>query len=78
MEILHQRGIKPEETVYLGNDMLNDVWAAARAGWRTVLFAVDKTQTTFRENEPQCEELKPDAIVINAQSLFTLFKINGS
>jgi len=73
--ILVQKGIKPEDIVYIGNDMLNDVWAAAQAGWRTILFAIDETQITLRENEPKCNKLKPDAIVTDAKSLKAIFNI---
>ena len=76
--VLAQRGIKPEEVVYIGNDMLNDVWAAARAGWRTILFAVDESQTTLRSDEPNCTQVQPDAVVTNAESLLEMFGINQS
>jgi putative hydrolase of the HAD superfamily len=75
IDILQQQRIKPEEIVYIGNDMLNDVWAAARAGWRTILFAVDATQTTLRSDEPNCTQLQPDAIVTKAESLMDMFAI---
>ena len=74
IDILSQRGIKPKEIVYIGNDMLNDVWAAAQAGWRTILFAADGTQTTLRKDEPNCIHLQPDAIITKVDSLSDLFK----
>jgi len=30
------------KTLYVGNDMLNDIWTATEAGCRTVLFAGDQ------------------------------------
>jgi len=71
--MLVQQGIKPEEVVYIGNDMLNDVWAAAQAGWRTILFAADETQTSLRKDEPNCAHLQPNAIVTKAESIIKMF-----
>jgi len=71
--ILAQQGIKPEEIVYIGNDMLNDVWAAAQAGWQTILFAADETQTTLRKDEPNCTQVQPNAIVTKVESLIKMF-----
>lgn len=71
--ILAKRGIQPEQIVYIGNDMLNDIWAAAQAGWRTLLLAVDESQTVLRENEPKCDTLRPDAIVTQTESLIEIF-----
>ena len=41
VEELAQRGCPPNHAVYIGNDMLNDVWAAQQVGFRTILFAGD-------------------------------------
>lgn len=71
--ILGRQGIEPEQIAYIGNDMLNDIWAAAQAGWKTILFAADKTQTTLRENQPKCGALEADAIVTQAESLIEMF-----
>ena len=71
--ILVQQGIKPEQIVYIGNDMLNDVWSAAQAGWRTILLAADQTQTTMRDDEPICTQLQPDAVVTKAESIMEMF-----
>ncbi|MDR3201171.1 MAG: HAD family hydrolase [Spirochaetales bacterium] len=56
-------GIRPHETLYMGNDMLNDIWAAKQAGFRTALFAGDGRSLRLRENDPRCAGLKPDFIV---------------
>lgn len=66
LDVLSTMGITPTETLYIGNDMLNDVWAAAQFGLRTVLFAVDIGQTTLRQDDPRCAQLRPDALVTHA------------
>ncbi len=57
-----QRGIAPAETLYVGNDCLNDMWTAQQAGCRTALFAGDRRSLRWRESDPRCAGLKPDAV----------------
>ncbi len=56
-------GIVPEETVYVGNDMLNDVSTSKRAGCRAILFAGDKRSLRLREEREDCKGVEPDAII---------------
>lgn len=49
--------------LYVGNDMLNDVWTATQTGCRTVLFAGDKRSLRLRETDPRCKGLQPTTIV---------------
>ncbi len=63
IETLSRQGISPEEIVYLGNDMLNDISVAQRCGLRTILFAGDSTQTLLREDELHFRDIQPDAVV---------------
>lgn len=51
------------KTLYVGNDMLNDIWAASNAGCRTCLFVGDKRSLRLREDDKRCKKLIPDAIV---------------
>ncbi|MDR1932529.1 MAG: HAD family hydrolase [Spirochaetales bacterium] len=62
-------GIRPEETVYAGNDMLNDVWAAKEAGFCTALFAGDGRSLRLRGDDPRCAGLKPDFVLKSLASL---------
>jgi len=52
--------------------MLNDVWAASNCGMRTLLFAVDETQTVLREDEERCRDLRPDGVVTEAEQVAEL------
>jgi len=63
VEYLKSQGIWPSETLYVGNDMLNDIWAAQRHGFRTVLFVGDSTQAKLRREERRCRGIEPDAII---------------
>ena len=51
------------KTLYVGNDMLNDIWTAAQVGCRTCLFAGDRRSLRLREDDKRCKGLIPDAIV---------------
>jgi len=59
----HNHGIELSETLYVGNDMLNDVFTAQQAGCKTVLFAGDQRSLRLRENDARCNNLKPDATI---------------
>ncbi len=59
--------ISPEETLFIGNDMLNDVFAAQKAGFKTALFAGDKRSLRLREK--QVGNLKPDFIITELEQL---------
>ncbi len=58
-----KHGITPAQTVYVGNDLRNDVWTAQREGCRTVLFAGDARSLRRRESDPECRDVRPDRIV---------------
>lgn len=61
--------LRPDQCVYVGNDMLNDVWTASLAGCRTVLFAGDRRSLRLREDEPRAAGLQPDAVITRFSQL---------
>ena len=62
-EALFEHGVKPDEVLYLGNDMRNDVWGAAQAGFRTALFAGDRRSLRLRSDMAEFSGLQPDLII---------------
>lgn len=66
---LANRDIAPRQVLYLGNDMRNDIWPAARAGFKTALFAGDARSLRLREDHPQCRGLAPDLIVTDLNQI---------
>jgi putative hydrolase of the HAD superfamily len=56
-------GIRPEEALYIGNDMYNDIYPASKTGFRTALFAGDKRSLRLREDIPLIKNVKPDLII---------------
>jgi putative hydrolase of the HAD superfamily len=65
-------GIEPQETVYIGNDMLNDMYTAHTAGMRTVLFAGDARSLKMRTDDPRCSDVRPDRTVTGLEQLTVL------
>jgi putative hydrolase of the HAD superfamily len=65
-------GVTPGQTLYLGNDMLNDIWAAAQVGFKTVLFAGDARSLRLRRDLDQIRNLSPDAVITELNQLLRL------
>jgi putative hydrolase of the HAD superfamily len=53
----------PETCLYVGNDMLNDIFAAAVSGFRTLLFAGDRRSLRLREDNKLCGATRPDGVI---------------
>ena len=67
MKMEEKDHIQPGEVLYVGNDMLNDIWPATLEGFNSALFAGDRRSLHWREDDRRCQDLKPD-IVINSLS----------
>jgi len=57
------RGVHSRNVLYIGNDMLNDVAAACRAGFRTAWFAGDARSLHRRAEDPRVAGTQSDLIV---------------
>ncbi|QIA08136.1 HAD family hydrolase [Draconibacterium halophilum] len=61
--------IEPSETIFVGNDMLKDVYTATKAGVRTVLFAGDERSLRLREDDQRVKGMFPDFIINDLKQL---------
>ena len=61
--VLELKSVAAEYTLYVGNDMLNDIYPADTVGFQTALFAGDKRSLRLRENDTCCQKLSPDLVV---------------
>jgi putative hydrolase of the HAD superfamily len=61
------------ETLYVGNDMLNDIYCAREAGCKTVLFAGDRRSLRLREKDERCLAIQPDAVITSLPQLLEIF-----
>lgn len=66
---LSKKGIAPGNVLYVGNDMLNDIYPSHKAGFQTCLFAGDKRSLRLREDIPECRFTVPDAIIKDLNQL---------
>ena len=66
---LTSRGILPNEALYVGNDMLNDIWAAGEAGLQTAWFAGDQRSCRPRQGDARCQGVTPDLVLTNLMQL---------
>lgn len=60
VDALARRRISPAETLYVGNDMLNDVAGAAGVGFRTALFSGDTRSLRLRQGDARISGIEPD------------------
>ena len=68
-ETLAQIGIIPSQTLYVGNDMRNDILPASQVGFRTALVATDRRSLRLREGDPSVAHINPDLVVTNLSDL---------
>jgi putative hydrolase of the HAD superfamily len=62
-EQLKHMDISVGSALYIGNDMLNDMYPAKQAGFKTGLFAGDARSLRLRENDPVCKDLSVDLVI---------------
>ncbi|MCP4194244.1 MAG: HAD family hydrolase [Planctomycetaceae bacterium] len=69
LEKLGKGQISASETLYIGNDMLNDVATASRAGMKTALFAGDARSLRLRAEDSRILGYSPDLVVTDLNQL---------
>ncbi|MBW2644225.1 MAG: hypothetical protein JRC89_12900 [Deltaproteobacteria bacterium] len=60
---LKNMDVPAHSAIYFGNDMLNDIYTAKKAGFKTGLFAGDTRSLRLRENDPKCKDLSADIVI---------------
>ncbi len=66
---LKRMNIPEQSVLYVGNDMLNDIYPAQNAGFHTALFAGDTRSLRLRKDDPKCKNLSPDLIITDLRHL---------
>lgn len=61
--LMNKYHIQPGECVFIGNDMLKDVYTAHQSGLQTALFAGDQRSLRLRTDDPKVKGIKPDYII---------------
>jgi putative hydrolase of the HAD superfamily len=68
-EMLKHYNLRPNQTLYVGNDMLNDIHPAAQAGFHTALFAGDERSLRLREDDDAIRGTVPDVVITELTQL---------
>ena len=61
-DVLSRYSVDPEQTIYVGNDMLNDMWAASQFGLKTAWYVGDQRSVRERAEDARCQRFKPDLV----------------
>jgi len=67
--------LSPRNVLYVGNDMLKDVYPAHHFGMKTALFAGDKRSLKWRKDDKRCKNIQPDLIVTSLSQLKKCIKL---
>jgi putative hydrolase of the HAD superfamily len=62
-------GLSTAVSLYVGNDMLNDIYAAKQLGFQTALFAGDKRSLRLRTDDARCTNLSADLVLTDLGQL---------
>ena len=66
-------GIDAGQAAFVGNDMLKDIYPAAKRGMKTVFFAGDKRSLRLRADRAEVIGLEPDATITDLKQLKQIF-----
>ena len=69
VEQLKEMGIHKRSVLYLGNDMLNDIYPAHTVGFQTALFAGDARSLRWRKKDWRCRDLSADLVITDLMQL---------
>lgn len=72
---LKKKGITPEETAFVGNDMLKDTWTATQAGMKTIFFAGDERAYRLHLGDERTKNLKPDYTITDLKQLLDILNL---
>ena len=66
---LKDMNIPTDSVLYVGNDMLNDIYPAQKTGFKTGLFAGDARSLRLRQDEPTCSGISADIVITDLVQL---------
>jgi putative hydrolase of the HAD superfamily len=69
-----QHGLRPDEILFVGNDMLKDIVPAAKVGFRTALFAGDQRSLKLRQDDDRCRDVRADSVITTLDDLLSLLR----
>jgi putative hydrolase of the HAD superfamily len=67
--VMNAMGLSTAASLYVGNDMLNDIYPAKRLGFQTALFAGDTRSLRLRTDDARCVNLSADLVLTDLGQL---------
>ena len=61
--------VRPNQVLYIGNDMRNDIWPASEIGFKTGLFAGDERSYRKRKGDKDVAHVKPDIVITELEQI---------
>ena len=74
IEPLNNYGLRPSDVLFVGNDMLKDIYAAQQVGFKTCFFAGDMRAYRLRKDHPEASKSKPDYVVTELQQILDILQ----
>ena len=68
-ERLAEYEVRRDQIIYVGNDMLKDIYPSTAAGFQTVLFAGDGRSLRLREDDDRCVGVAADLVITDLLQL---------
>jgi len=62
-------GLNTHEILYVGNDLLNDIWPAQQVGFKTALFAGDARSLRWRKGDKRIAGVRPDIVLTELKQI---------
>ena len=72
-----KRGISASDTLFVGNDMLNDIKPARETGMVTALFAGDSKSLRLRKDMEDVNNIKPDYILTSLNQVLIILGLQN-
>jgi len=69
---LRNMEISAHSVLYIGNDMLSDIYPAKMVGFKTALFAGDARSLRMREDHPKCQNISADIVISDLVQILDL------
>ena len=69
--------LEPEQVLFVGNDMLKDIYTSNKIGFKTALYAGDKRSLRIREDREETKGLKPDFVITGLSQLFEIIELQN-
>lgn len=64
--------LQTADAVFVGNDMLKDIYTATNSGLKTALFSGDKRSLRIREDDPKVKGIFPDFFVNDLKQILEI------